>query len=169
MDEGVAGVIAGIAGLVGAGIGGLASVRHQSRAEHSHWVREQRRQAYGGIIDAYAVFTTSVQRCRTQMLLGRLPAAELTEQLLNELTALILVGAHPQLWGPDLMVERASALTSAAAQVYVVITEWPAVNGSGDRAAMARHLEKLASRNRDVAEARTSFVDGARMTLGRPG
>uniref|UniRef100_A0AAU2A172 Secreted protein n=1 Tax=Streptomyces sp. NBC_00093 TaxID=2975649 RepID=A0AAU2A172_9ACTN len=71
MDEGLAAVVAGMAALAGAGIGGLCAVwgarigaerawdsarqqiRDQAAAEHGHWIRERRLEAYVGLLQEW--------------------------------------------------------------------------------------------------------------------
>lgn len=71
MDQGLAAVIAGAFGLVGAAVGGAAAawgarvgaektalatrqqVRDQAEAEHAHWLRQQRLEAYEGFLSAF--------------------------------------------------------------------------------------------------------------------
>lgn len=71
MDQGIAALIAAGFGLVGAGVGGLAAVwgakvgaersaqatrqqvQDQAVAEHDHWLRQQRLEAYQNFQDTY--------------------------------------------------------------------------------------------------------------------
>ncbi|MFD8075839.1 hypothetical protein ACFV3E_24680 [Streptomyces sp. NPDC059718] len=60
MDEGLAALVAGLAGALGAAAGAyftgramIAQTRNQASIEHGHWVREQRRVAYSTFLSAW--------------------------------------------------------------------------------------------------------------------
>jgi len=83
MDQGIAAVLAGVAGLIGAGIGGIAAVlgarigaetvaratslevRDQATVDHEHWLRGERLEAYKELLaayDEYAIAASNVGR-----------------------------------------------------------------------------------------------------------
>ncbi|MBW8088511.1 hypothetical protein IGW14_10805 [Streptomyces hygroscopicus subsp. hygroscopicus] len=129
MDQGIAALIAGIAGMVGAlggaVAGGVAAVRgarigaertaqatrqqvhDQAVAEHGHWLREQRRDAYASFITAAQAVTEASKAVTTMQ----------HEQLMDfnrSIQELIKVSSLITLMGPENMISAAGRVIGAA-------------------------------------------------------
>ncbi|NEB16192.1 hypothetical protein [Streptomyces coelicoflavus] len=183
MDQGIAGVIAGVAGLVGAGIGGLATaygarigaqksmeavqvqVQRQSTAEHKHWVREQRRQVYTQVADAYADCAKAATRCFERMNERNAIPSDLMESLDSAVDGLTIMRGHIQLWGPPNLEGAVFLLTSEVAALQEEIQRWPAIYTTWDDSAMAEHSDRCNEQASRAIEATNSFLGAARRTL----
>lgn len=142
MDQGVAGVIAGIAGLVGAGVGGLATaygarigaqktleaaqtqVERQATAEHAHWVREQRRQVYSAVVELEAAHTIAINGYQVQLERGAAPTTEQLHGLEDRYNRIAEVIACAHLWGPYELATKATLLRSALAEEISSLVDW---------------------------------------------
>ncbi|MFJ4279034.1 hypothetical protein [Streptomyces massasporeus] len=143
MDQGVAAVVAGLAGTVGALAGALAGMRGarlgalkaveaahlhvqgQARTEHKHWVREQRRQAYTRTSHLYVEVLHSLRSCgdalsRAQ---GDLAAERLqfTDRAVTDLQIAVF---DLRLWGPHEIVAVAKDLRRSANRARDVLVRW---------------------------------------------
>ncbi|MFF0735779.1 hypothetical protein ACFYVK_29675 [Streptomyces chartreusis] len=185
MDQGIAGVIAGIAGLVGAGIGGLATaygarigaqksmeavqiqVQRQSAAEHEHWVRDHRRHVCTEITDAYAQCVPVVTQCFQRMDEQDAILPELMDSLVSAVDGLITIRGHAQLWGPQELEDAAFLLTSALNDLTEKIKLWPAIHATWDDSAMAELRDACGEEAERVTEARRSFLNTAYRTLAK--
>nr|WP_167532254.1 hypothetical protein [Streptomyces collinus] len=129
MDQGVAAFVAGIAGMVGAlggaVAGGVAAVRgarigaektaeatrqavhDQAAAEHGHWLREQRRDAFASFITAAQV-VTDASKAVTSMQHDQLIAFNESIQDLAKISSLIT------LMGPEQAITAAGRVLGAA-------------------------------------------------------
>ncbi|MEU6340665.1 hypothetical protein ABZ883_06910 [Streptomyces sp. NPDC046977] len=129
MDQGMAALIAGVAGMVGAlggaVAGGIAAVRgarigaertaeatrqqvqDQAAAEHGHWLREQRRDAYASFIAATQAVTDAAKAV-TAMEYEQLMGFNRSVQELVKVSSLIT------LMGPESMVSAAGRTIYAA-------------------------------------------------------
>ncbi|MFB6837085.1 hypothetical protein [Streptomyces sp. NPDC056361] len=183
MDQGLAAALAGIAGVVGAGIGGLATaygarvgaqktieavhtqVTHQASAEHEHWTREQRRQACDETVSAWMTFVTLAVPCQ-----GRISRdQDLSEEQFNTLheafIALTIATAKLQLWGPDNLVSSANSMSSAAKQLHVAMLRWPQTLHGGDTAETSAAKEQIEACATSASAAWRSFASTAHTTL----
>ncbi|MGX5214852.1 hypothetical protein ACWKT3_40290 [Streptomyces violaceus] len=183
MDQGIAAVVAGIAGIVGAGIGGFATaygarigaqksmeavqiqVQRQSAAEHEHWVRDHRRQVCTEITDAYAQCVPAVTQCFQQMDDQDAVSPELMDSLGNAVDDLITIRGHVQLWGPRELEDAAFQLTTALNELREKIELWPSIHTTWDDSAMAQHRDACGEQADRVTEARRSFLNAAYQTL----
>ncbi|MFJ6433896.1 hypothetical protein [Streptomyces sp. NPDC091416] len=129
MDQGVAALVAGIVGMVGAlggaVAGGVAAVRgarigaektgeatrqavqDQAAAEHGHWLREQRRDAYASFITATQA-VTDASKAVTSMQHDELIAFNASVQDLIKISSLI------KLMGPEDAISAAERVIGAA-------------------------------------------------------
>ncbi|MFF7240457.1 hypothetical protein [Streptomyces collinus] len=183
MDQGVAAAFAGVVGLVGAALGGLATaygariganksieavtlqVNRQSEVEHLHWLREQRRQACVSFIDAFLTVTKSVAACAQSHTASDDVYSDLLEALSNDHDALLMRREHLELWGPHELVDSARGITSATASMRDVLREWRTTHT--DTEAMLGFAERLRDRKRDMTRSRTQFLTTAHRVLGK--
>ncbi|MGA4958659.1 hypothetical protein [Streptomyces lavendulocolor] len=177
-------VLAALAGLAGAAIGGYATaygarigaqksieavgvqVAQQSEAEHSHWVRENRRQACTDTLDAYVACTMSLVYCRAFMREGAELPAELINDASDKTDILTVIQSHLQLWGPERLVTLSGAMAEAAGELLHAIREWPAIYTTLDDSARSAHLEECAELASVIAGRRWAFVEDASRILG---
>lgn len=165
MDQGWAALVAGGFGLLGAVIGGAAAVlgarqqvRAQATAEHQHWSRQMRREAYESFItgayDVLGSFTTLM----AAMLDGEHEAAR--DQVKRKLSALLALGTRVALAGPhrlNVLAHQAVEKLDAAGQYFVGINT----------------LDDLAASDPDplleaAARATDAFTEAAQLELQRP-
>lgn len=129
MDQGIAALVAGVTGMVGAlggaVAGGVAAVRgarigaertaeatrqqvqDQAAAEHGHWLREQRRDAYASFITATQAVTDASKAVTTMQ----------HEQLIGlnrSIQELIKVSSLITLMGPEEAISAAGRVIGAA-------------------------------------------------------
>ncbi|MEV6563753.1 hypothetical protein [Streptomyces kronopolitis] len=135
MDEAHAALYAAIIGfaaaIIGAAVGGWASwraarhsadaavraaveqVKGQAKTEHDHWVRQERRRAYGEVTDAFQKLATSMKEL-DQALSRERPYSEHLQQIQQHHMTLILAGQATVMLGPNAIVDAAKTLTQAA-------------------------------------------------------
>ncbi|MET9759808.1 hypothetical protein ABZ016_12220 [Streptomyces sp. NPDC006372] len=186
MDQGLAGLLAGIAGLIGTGVGGLATaygarlgaaktleaahaqVEAQSGAEHEHWVREQRRQACSDILDAYGTFMLSFNRV-TDSVWGHVqPADSDFEAVKDDARNFYLAGERLGLWGPDELVARFSPIRGAVEELQSLAFDSYDVVASADAAVISSHYDACRLKGDSAKAARAQFMTVARRALGSP-
>ncbi|GGV38852.1 hypothetical protein [Streptomyces spectabilis] len=176
MDQGIAGLAAGIAGLIGAGVGGLATaygarigaqktieaaqtqVQAQSSVDHQQWVRDQRRQACTDVFDAFSRYVQVASSCGSCVRAARaLPDDEMTE-LFAATRELLIVSGHLELWGPDEIVAAAQEITGTAHAQHKLFARWLEAFESGDAEAMGDQAGRIDSGWESLARARTDFA-----------
>ncbi|MEV8418269.1 hypothetical protein AB0P45_32450 [Streptomyces niveus] len=135
MDQGIAALIAGLAGaaggLGGAVVGGLAAVRgarttadsvrqqvqDQASAEHQHWLRGQRQQAYASYIGVVAAFIAECELtffCSEADQMGRMvKVQEAREAFFTPLAMVRLVGPDEARSGAQSVLVASTQLLSA--------------------------------------------------------
>ncbi|MFF9808639.1 hypothetical protein ACF1G5_26600 [Streptomyces coeruleorubidus] len=161
MDQGVAAAFAGVAGLVGAVVGGFVTaygarvgaqksleavslqVQHQSAAEHNKWVRDQRRQAYTLLLEAYLQYGKSVAACGRFIEKHAEVPTEVMKKCSDDTDALVAVSGHVDLWGPQELTTSAETLTGAAHDLLLVVEEWPDIHATQDASVMRSHTERI--------------------------
>lgn len=186
MDQGLAAALAGVAGLIGAGIGGIATaygarvgadktieavqtqVHGQSTAEHAHWVREQRRQLCSDITDAYASFMEASAICSTWIRMGEAASREALDWISHSEVALINHCARTQLWGPDELEDAALTLLTTARSLSKSASDWRRVVETGEQDVIHAHQTDHARKIVQGAWAWNAFANVARTTLGSP-
>jgi hypothetical protein len=158
--------LAGSFGLLGAVIGGAAAVwgarqqvRGQAAAEHHHWSRQMRREAYEGFVTGATEVINSFMAFRRALSDGGHEAAR--DDVKHKLHALLYLGTRVTLAGPEDMNALAHQLSSAlhsAGQRLMAID-------SVDALAAADDLDPLL-----VAAGREGdkFTMAARLELQRP-
>ncbi|MFH9988447.1 hypothetical protein [Streptomyces luteogriseus] len=183
MDQGIAGVIAGIAGLVGAGVGGLATaygarigaqktleaahaqVERQSTAEHLHWMRDHRRQAYDDVMASYASFLAVMANLVGELLQGRPLPSDGRQRLREHFLALVETSARVDLWGPREAQAHAQALREAAVDVNTALTGWSHALREDRTSDASRCAEDFEAASRAFNEARAALVHAAVQAL----
>lgn len=186
MDQGIAAAFAGVVGLIGAGIGGLATaygariganktieaaqtqVMHQSAAEHTHWVREQRRQICNDVMEAWTPLIEASVICTVRIRRGVSVPDDAVGALDSSFVNLSHRGARSQLWGPDELVNAIQDLVTAARSVADSARRWPQVLDGREQAAIQAHQTEHAAKASQVASAWRSFASVARATLRSP-
>jgi hypothetical protein len=186
MDQGIAAVVAGVAGLVGAGIGGLATaygarigaqktieaaqtqVQHQATAEHGHWVREQRRQVCSNIVSAWSAFMSPAGRCYIAIKSSEAIPQEEVLALHERLLELNDANAAPQLWGPDELVLAAQAVAASSMRMHRCALRWHDALDGGDQAAIEAHQATAETVLEEARRAWHAFQAVTRSTLAAP-
>ncbi|MGE7387829.1 hypothetical protein ACQKM2_20350 [Streptomyces sp. NPDC004126] len=171
MDSGVAAVIGAAVGVVGtalaAGVAGLSAQR-QVKAEHRHWRRQLRR-------DAYSVFTAKaddlhrlLKEISTEL---SLPGADLnaarerlaaTREMLRG--GLADAQATVEIEGPEKLARMAEELVRSLSACVAALSADALGQGAGDPSA----ADPQGARRRFLDHAlskRTQFVDQARRTI----
>ncbi|MEU0431399.1 hypothetical protein ABZ153_07075 [Streptomyces sp. NPDC006290] len=183
IDHGIATAFAAVAGLVGAGVGGLATaygarvgaektmeaariqVEHQSSSEHRHWVREQRKQACSDFVDAYGSFAIAVNNIMDKVNEGDPPSESDLDSARAELRKLIIIGGRMQLWGPDELVSHAKQLREAAEQFEYTAHRWPNVLATNDPSELSDHHDRFRAAGDSARLAREALALAARRIL----
>lgn len=186
MDQGLAGLLAGIAGLIGTGVGGLATaygarigadktleaahaqVEAQSDAEHDHWVREQRRQACSDIVDAYGTFMLSLNRVTDQVWDRVQPTDSDLEAVKNDARNFYLAGERLSLWGPDELVARFRPIRTAVEDLHSLAFDSCDVVASADESVMNGHFDACRVKADSAKAGRAEFMNTARIILSTP-
>lgn len=144
MDQGLAGVIAGVSGTVGAVagafIGAMAGLRGariggektvesarlqvegQAVAGHLQWVRGQRQQVYAKLLDAHSSVEDSLRRAAAGIRVGGVLSTEARTELGSRILAMQPCLNQLALWGPEEVVDLAQLLrakTAEAAQALI--------------------------------------------------
>ncbi|WP_432110291.1 hypothetical protein [Streptomyces sp. AA1529] len=138
MDQGVAALIAGAAGMVGALggsiAGGLAAIRgakigamssaeatrrqvqDQSMAEHSHWLRSKRADAYSEFLNQARRTEQAVDRFAFKLHAGSASFEDLTD-VDEEIDKLLDCGSTIELVGPEVMIYTKHHLIQKALRI----------------------------------------------------
>ncbi|MCI3931224.1 hypothetical protein [Streptomyces sp. AN091965] len=186
MDQGIAGLAAGIAGLIGAGVGGLATaygarigaqktieaartqVQAQSSVDHQQWVRDQRRQACTDVFDAFSRYSRAASVCGSHVRADRAVSSDEIGELTDATLDLTVVAGHLELWGPDDIVTAAQGITDTAHTQHRLFVHWLAAFASGDADALGEQVRRIDSGWGDLARARAEFVGAVRTQLAFP-
>ncbi|CCA56269.1 hypothetical protein SVEN_2983 [Streptomyces venezuelae ATCC 10712] len=186
MDQGVAAAFAGIAGLVGAGLGGLATaygarigaqktieavqvqVSQQASVEHEHWVREQRRQACDDIATAWVPFMTTSANCLARVSLGNSPSNEQLSELHQAFVGLAATCAKPPLWGPNELIRAAQDIVATTQPFSRSLSTFRGTLDSGDQEAIDAHKIQVDAKFRDTKAVWHAFTRVTRDVLGTP-
>lgn len=186
MDQGIAAALAGVAGLIGAGIGGLATaygarvgaqktlesvqvqVQQQAVVEHSHWLRDQRRQVCSDITVAWTQVVMPVSMCLSAIDKAEAIADDRLDALGSPVNSLADACALTSLWGPDRLIAAATRLREATAELGINISMWNDTRGDGDQAAIDAHQRLCVTLRDDFADAYGRFVATTRSLLEAP-
>ncbi|MFG2889297.1 hypothetical protein [Streptomyces sp. NPDC048248] len=187
MDAGIAAVIAGVAGMVGAlggaATGGLAAVRgarigaektsaallkqtqDQAEIEHRHWAREHRRQACSQLMEQYAGMLGALALAQKALWNGELLPAEEHQAIDALKVAMAPVSRQLDLWGPPELRDAVDELMDKVMIAAFLVKEWAhAVETSAvDIAAHEARYQHF-----DTGPAYNSFVATAGEVLRSP-
>ncbi|WP_416983228.1 hypothetical protein [Streptomyces sp. T028] len=179
MDQGVAGVIAGIAGLVGAGVGGLATaygarigaqktieaahmqVERQSTAEHLHWIREQRRQVYSDVLAAHASFRTTTINWLVELRRDLSLSSEDRLRFRGQYVELGEITARADLWGPRAVVDHGHAMLKEVGTQFVALTKWSEAIREGQSSDIPNLSQEFEAARAALKNARSAFMQAA--------
>ncbi|WP_158933502.1 hypothetical protein [Streptomyces sp. NRRL S-1868] len=180
MDQGVAALIAGLAGMAGALGGAVAGaigavrgarvgaektaeatrqqVRDQAKAEHGHWLRQQRQAAYS----AFIVATQGVERAADAVLRST-PSPrwrDEVESLVQRMEELNDVASQVSVLGPESMIAKTKQVGRGILRLRA------ALNGGGDAIDFTQeHQDRIDECWDDFVEAGQLFQEGARQVL----
>lgn len=184
MDQGLAGLIVGGLGLIGAlaATGGAmwgarmgatkaldavhAQVAGQEIAEHRHWAREQRRLALTNALDQITKIDHTLRRAWVKLLLGEVPPVELHEEYMTSNEALMRGAFHLGVWGPDQGRAVGQNIVDLAYRVYESWTLWENAINSGIPA--TSYQESFRIRRADLNALWTEFLNLAARALREP-
>jgi hypothetical protein len=179
MDQGIAGVMAGVAGLLGAGIGGLATaygarvgaqktieaaqtqVDRQSAFEHSHWVREQRRQVYSQLIELHATYQIAMVTTGVALDSGRPLSDEDRGRLHGQFQEFVEVVARADLWGPGEIVEKAHVWHRTVGERWTALLSWSRAIREGRTEDIQRFSDEFEVATAADGRARSAFIQAA--------
>ncbi|MGW5284644.1 hypothetical protein ACWERI_35260 [Streptomyces collinus] len=186
MDQGIAAVLAGVAGLVGAGIGGLTTaygarvgaqksieavqvqVDRQAASEHEHWVRDQRKQVCNDIATAWTAFFYTSAPCMGNVA-SRQPVTDEQLTALDTAYQAVAVACHQLImWGPDDLTVSAELLSRACLGINSNARIWPQILTSAQESAISGHMAAAEEASRALSSALARYVTKARATLTAP-
>ncbi|NUH35288.1 hypothetical protein HUF15_00640 [Streptomyces samsunensis] len=185
MDQGWAAVIAGVVGLLGAGIGGYFAkkgaevgaktaadalahqVERQAANELTHWVRQEQRQAHGEVAHAYGALAKTLADCRIAMNDGR-NADDLLAQAAEQRSLLHIACSGTALFGPEAVWAAAQELSQAALETLKA-HERLAFHSRGEgSASLAGVTEEMRASRTAVSDSLAAFSTACREAiLGR--
>ncbi|MFJ1786744.1 hypothetical protein ACIOML_20815 [Streptomyces anulatus] len=186
MDQGLAGLLAGAAGLVGAGIGGLATaygarvgaqktieaaqtqVAQQSAAEHIQWMRDQRRQVYSDLTALNASYFVAVATCSVELKGGRPLSSEQGENVKQRFLEIVESSARARLWGPDEVIASIDRVRISTASQVSALLSWSAAVLAENSEEMERRSQVFEAASLENKEARRTFTEAAYETLAVP-
>ncbi|MFJ3867846.1 hypothetical protein [Streptomyces nigra] len=184
MDQGIAGVIAGVAGLIGAGIGGIATaygarigaqktieaaqtqVERQSAAEHMHWAREQRRQVYSQLIELHSTYMLTTITSGIVLDRGQALSDEELQAIRGQYIKFVEAGGRLDLWGPAEVVVKGNRLVQACGAKYTAICNWSSALEQGRGEDVPHCSVEFQAATAADKEARNEFACEARGVLG---
>ncbi|MFE5872258.1 hypothetical protein ACFQ6V_26910 [Streptomyces roseifaciens] len=184
MDEGLAALIAGGCGLLGAlaaTIGAvwgarqgatkaletaLAQVTEQEKAEHRHWAREQRMSTLMDAVDQLATMDRALGAAGVKLALGNVPPTSLHEGFMTSNEVFVRSVFRLGVWGPDqarALGQRIHNLTRNAYESWVM---WEAAMNSGTSTDI--HQEAFRTRRTELHAPWSEFLNLAARTLREP-
>ncbi|MEU2606607.1 hypothetical protein [Streptomyces albus] len=174
MDEGVAAVVAGLAGFAGAIAGGMAAIRgarigaetsaralrqqvqDQADSEHARWLREQRRQGYNNYITAAQKVAAAAREAVLE------PTDATTDELFDATIDLTHLRSAVTLIGPEAIESAADDVLSSAHHLDHVLREAAGRFGVPDE----EQMEPSRQAYQVFSERYDHFVLAARAQLG---
>ncbi|GAA1522288.1 hypothetical protein GCM10009730_32770 [Streptomyces albidochromogenes] len=182
MDQGWSALIAGMAGLVGAVLGGYIAkqgavagarataeatarqVELQGRNELAHWIRQERRAAYGEVVRAYSVLANQLAAYRVAV--GRGTALDdLSDQVDDARNALVIACSSTHLFGPEAVWDAAYALRSTAQQGVLAHRAFAHHSQAGSRSGLEDARRDLSGARVAMRESLISFSERCRQAL----
>ncbi|MFD9139679.1 hypothetical protein ACFVY7_02550 [[Kitasatospora] papulosa] len=179
MDQGIAGVIAGIAGLFGAGVGGLATAygarigaqktleaasmqaERQSTFEHLHWIREQRRQVYSDVLASHASLWATTINWAVELRQGRPLPNEDHLRFKEQFFEMVDATARADLWGPTAVLGEGHAMRRAAGEEYAALSAWSHAIRAEETSDIQDFLQRYETAREAYGEARSAFIQAA--------
>ncbi|MEU6945676.1 hypothetical protein ABZ957_10620 [Streptomyces sp. NPDC046316] len=187
MDQGLAALIAGIAGaaggLGGAIAGGFAAARgarigaektaaallrqtqDQGKNEHRHWAREQQRVACTEVMKLYEDFVMAAATMLGPLRSGEVPSEESQQELVRITAGFPLASHQVKLWGPPDLGRAATILAHRARQVAEALVMWRFAVEHGAPSVSARRENYEAV---EIKEAFGVFLERASQALCTP-
>ncbi|MER6060675.1 hypothetical protein ABT167_05585 [Streptomyces sp. NPDC001792] len=184
MDEGLAALIAGGFGLIGAlaATGGAmwgarkgaastletarAQVAGQERAEHRHWAREQRMPTLMDALDQLATIDRTLGAAGVKLALGERPPTELHDDYMTSSEALMRAVFRLGVWGPDQARIVGQKIHDLANRVY---QSWVLCDGAmvAERSTDS-HQDAFQSRRTELHAPWAEFLNIAARVLREP-
>ncbi|MFI5807530.1 hypothetical protein [Streptomyces sp. NPDC051561] len=183
MDQEFVGLVAGMSGLIGAVVGGLATAygarigaqktieathiqaERQSTDQQRRWILDQRSQVCSDVLASHASFrTTAINWVAT--LRGGNPLAE--EEYLRfqgQFVELVEVSARADLWGPQYLVDNSRALLKAAGAEFSALVEWSAATREGRASDITAVTQQYGAARDAIQAARSAFIETAGRAL----
>ncbi|WP_329163941.1 hypothetical protein OHB49_28930 [Streptomyces sp. NBC_01717] len=174
MDAGWSAVIAGAAGLAGAVIGGYFAkqgviagakasadaiahqVEQQSRNEHVHWVRGERRASYGEVLRAYGEMVRTFA-AHHKAVEEQQPLDELNQRSLEAWALLAIACQGTRLFGPDEAWSKACELQNRSQTVWDHQQLFAHQSQSGGGPRLAEVTTELTQARTDMVQAWNRF------------
>ncbi|MGX1886630.1 hypothetical protein [Streptomyces sp. NPDC055287] len=182
MDQGWSALIAGIAGLLGAVLGGYIAkqgalagakataeatarqVELQGRNELAHWIRQERRAAYGEVVRAYSVLANLLAAYRVAV--GRGTALDdLSSQVDDARNALIIACSSTHLFGPEAVWDAAYDMRSTAQEGVLAHRAFAHHSQAGGAPGMQDARRDLSVARDAMRESLVSFSERSRQAL----
>ncbi|WP_327246569.1 hypothetical protein [Streptomyces sp. NBC_01320] len=182
MDAGWSAVIAGAAGLAGAVIGGYFAkqgaiagakasadaiahqVEQQSRNEHVHWVRGERRTSYGEVLRAYGDMVRTFS-AHHQAVESEQPLDELNHRGIEAWGLLAIACQGTRLFGPNEAWFAACELQNRAQAVWDQHQVLAHQSRSGGGPRLAEATTELTQARTDMVKAWNRFSDVSNQLL----
>ena len=184
MDEGLAALIAGGCGLIGAlaATGGamwgarkgaastlgtaLAQVAGQELAEHRHWAREQRMLTLMDVLDQLTTMDLALGAAGVKLRLGERPSIALHEEYMTSSRAFMRAVFHLGVRGPDQGRVVGQNVHGLANRVYESWVLWETAINSGSRT--DPHEESFRVRREELHVPWAEFLSLAARALREP-
>jgi hypothetical protein len=184
MDEGMAALIAGGCGLIGAlaATGGAmwgartgaakaleaahAQVAGQELAEHRHWAREQRMLTLMDALDQLTTMDRALGSAWVKLILGEVPPTALHDELMTSQQALMRCVFGLGVWGPDQGRVVGQEINRLGNRVYESWVPWEGAMNSG--APTDVHQEAFRTRRRELDAPWAEFLNLAARALREP-
>lgn len=190
MDQGLAALIAGVAGTVGAlggaiagGVGAVRGARigaektadalhkqtqDQAEIEHRHWAREQRRLACSNAMEAHSALTWAMVQCAMPLERGELPDRDDHMTLDRAAQPLPRAAQQLQLWGPPELASAAAELVGRDSSAVLMLKRWVKAIEDGASADASELATNYSGHSDWLGEAYVTFVRVAGEVLRDP-
>ncbi|QLE73976.1 hypothetical protein FGW37_22480 [Streptomyces rectiverticillatus] len=184
MDEGLAVLIAGGCGLLGAlaaAVGAmrgarlgatkalettLAQVAGQESAEHRHWAREQRMSTLMDAVDQLTTMDRALGAAGVKLALGNMPSASLHEEFMTSNETFVRAIFRLGVWGPDQARVLGQRIHDLIRHVYESWAMWEAAVNSGTPTDI--HQETFRARRAELHAPWSDFLNLAARALREP-
>lgn len=189
MDQGIAAVLAGGIGLVaavagaiaggilavrGAKVGGASAVEAarlqvegQAVAEQLQWVRGQRQQAYGRLLEAHSAVEDTLGRAAPSIFAGGRLSDEARDELADRSLALDSCARQLALWGPEEVIRLAHQLVVDTIDATQALRRSQGVH-AGSATRQSPEWERWRSASRQMTQAHSVFLERAGAIIRDP-